>query len=110
MMQPSGSSGAVGPFYRAASTAMSPVGTPPPRTAIGGSSREADERRSHGDPPTLREQTGADQQRRLTESFSRAVEQQAGNTVEARLGGIYMLERSRSKRSPMRNRRDGGIV
>ena len=39
------------------------------------------------------EQTGADQQRRLTESFSKAVEQLAGNTVEARLGGIYMLER-----------------
>lgn len=39
------------------------------------------------------EQTRADQERRLTESFSKAVEQLAGDKVEARLGGIYTLER-----------------
>jgi Pentapeptide repeats (8 copies) len=39
------------------------------------------------------EQTRADQQRRLTESFSKAVEQLAGDKIEARLGGIYTLER-----------------
>src|SRR5689334_5169546 len=39
------------------------------------------------------EQTRADQQRRLTESFSKAVEQLASDKVEARLGGIYTLER-----------------
>jgi hypothetical protein len=39
------------------------------------------------------EQTRADQQRRLTESFSKAVEQLASDKIEARLGGIYTLER-----------------
>jgi hypothetical protein len=39
------------------------------------------------------EQTRADQQRRLTESFSKAVEQLAHEKIEARLGGIYTLER-----------------
>jgi hypothetical protein len=39
------------------------------------------------------EQTRTDQQRRLTESFSKAVEQLASDKVEARLGGIYTLER-----------------
>src|ERR1700722_20102046 len=39
------------------------------------------------------EQTRADQQRRLTESFSKAVEQLAHAKIEARLGGIYTLER-----------------
>ena len=40
-----------------------------------------------------REQTLADQQRRLTESFSKAVEQLSSDKIEARLGGIYTLER-----------------
>jgi hypothetical protein len=35
------------------------------------------------------EQTRADQQRRLIESFSRAVEQLGGDKFEARLGGVY---------------------
>jgi hypothetical protein len=39
------------------------------------------------------EQTRADQQRRLTESFSKAVEQLTSDKMEARLGGIYTLER-----------------
>src|SRR6478672_1736619 len=39
------------------------------------------------------EQTRADQQRRLTERFSKAVEQLAHDKIEARLGGIYTLER-----------------
>jgi len=39
------------------------------------------------------EQTRSDQQRRLTESFSKAVEQLASDKIEARLGGIYTLER-----------------
>jgi Pentapeptide repeats (8 copies) len=40
------------------------------------------------------EQTRADQQRRLTESFSKAVEQLSDrDKIEARLGGIYTLER-----------------
>jgi hypothetical protein len=39
------------------------------------------------------EQTRADQQRRVTESFSKAVEQLASEKMEARLGGIYTLER-----------------
>lgn len=39
------------------------------------------------------EQTRADLQRRLTESFSKAVEQLASDKIEARLGGIYTLER-----------------
>ncbi len=39
------------------------------------------------------EQTRADQQRRLTETFSKAAEQLASDKMEARLGGIYTLER-----------------
>jgi hypothetical protein len=39
------------------------------------------------------EQTRADQQQRLTESFSKAVEQLANTEIVARLGGIYTLER-----------------
>ena len=44
-------------------------------------------------------QTDADRQRRITESFSKAVEQLAHNDIEVRLGGIYTLERI-SKESP----------
>ena len=39
------------------------------------------------------EQTKADQQRRITESFRKAVEQLANDKIEVRLGGIYTLER-----------------
>ena len=39
------------------------------------------------------EQTNADRQRRITESFSKAVEQLASDKIEVRLGGIYTLER-----------------
>ena len=35
----------------------------------------------------------ADRQRRITESFSKAVEQLASDKIEIRLGGIYSLER-----------------
>lgn len=45
------------------------------------------------------EQTNADRQRRITESFSKAVEQLASDKLEVRLGGIYSLERI-SKESP----------
>jgi hypothetical protein len=45
------------------------------------------------------EQTNADRQRRITESFSKAVEQLASEKIEVRLGGIYALERI-SKESP----------
>jgi hypothetical protein len=45
------------------------------------------------------EQTNADRQRRITESFSKAVEQLASEKIEVRLGGIYTLERI-SKESP----------
>jgi Pentapeptide repeats (8 copies) len=38
-------------------------------------------------------QTKADQQRRITESFSRALEQLASEKIEIRVGGIYTLER-----------------
>jgi hypothetical protein len=38
-------------------------------------------------------QTDADRQRRITESFSKAVEQLAHDKIEVRLGGIYTLER-----------------
>jgi uncharacterized protein YjbI with pentapeptide repeats len=38
-------------------------------------------------------QTNADRQRRVTESFSKAVEQLASDKLEVRLGGIYSLER-----------------
>jgi hypothetical protein len=45
------------------------------------------------------EQTKADRERRITESFSKATEQLASDKVEARLGGIYTLERiSRERR------------
>ena len=39
------------------------------------------------------EQTSADQQRRLTESFSKAVEQIGSEKLEIRLGGIFTLAR-----------------
>jgi uncharacterized protein YjbI with pentapeptide repeats len=38
-------------------------------------------------------QTKADQQRRITESFSKAIEQLGSDKLEVRLGGIYALER-----------------
>jgi hypothetical protein len=38
-------------------------------------------------------QTDADRQRRITESFSKAVEQLASEKIEMRFGGIYTLER-----------------
>jgi uncharacterized protein YjbI with pentapeptide repeats len=44
-------------------------------------------------------QTEADRQRRITESFSKAIEQLGSDKVEVRLGGIYSLERI-SKESP----------
>jgi Pentapeptide repeats (8 copies)/Protein of unknown function (DUF2934) len=44
-------------------------------------------------------QTSADRQRRITESFSKAVEQLGNDKLEVRLGGIYSLERI-SKESP----------
>ena len=39
------------------------------------------------------EQTNADRQRRITENFSKAVEQLGSDKLEVRLGGIYSLER-----------------
>src|SRR5215472_8488533 len=44
-------------------------------------------------------QTEADRQRRITESFSKAVEQLGSDKLEVRLGGIYALERI-SQESP----------
>jgi hypothetical protein len=44
-------------------------------------------------------QTKADLQRRITESFSKAIEQLSSDKIEQRLGGIYTLERI-SKESP----------
>jgi hypothetical protein len=44
-------------------------------------------------------QTNADRQRRITESFAKAVEQLGSDKLEVRLGGIYSLERI-SKESP----------
>ncbi|MBS0641266.1 MAG: pentapeptide repeat-containing protein [Proteobacteria bacterium] len=44
-------------------------------------------------------QTNADRQRRITESFSKAIEQLGSDKLEVRLGGIYSLERI-SKESP----------
>jgi hypothetical protein len=38
-------------------------------------------------------QTDADRQRRITESYSKAVEQLSSEKIEVRLGGIYTLER-----------------
>jgi uncharacterized protein YjbI with pentapeptide repeats len=38
-------------------------------------------------------QTDADRQRRITESFSKAIEQLGSEKLEVRLGGIYTLER-----------------
>lgn len=46
-----------------------------------------------------KEQTDADRQRRITESYSKAVEQLAHSATEVRLGGIYTLERI-SRESP----------
>jgi hypothetical protein len=46
-----------------------------------------------------KEQTDADRQRRITESFSKAAEQLGSDKPEVRLGGIYSLERI-SKESP----------
>jgi Pentapeptide repeats (8 copies) len=40
-----------------------------------------------------KEQTDADRQRRITESFSKATEQLGSDKTEVRLGGIYTLER-----------------
>jgi hypothetical protein len=40
------------------------------------------------------EPTNADRQRRITESFSRAVKQLGSDKPEVRLGGIHSLERS----------------
>jgi hypothetical protein len=44
-------------------------------------------------------QTNADRQRHITESFSKATEQLGSDKIEARLGGIYTLERI-SRESP----------
>jgi len=44
-------------------------------------------------------QTNADRQRRITEGFSKTVEQLGSDKLEVRLGGIYSLERI-SKESP----------
>ena len=44
-------------------------------------------------------QTKADQQRRIIESFSKAIEQLGSDKLEVRLGGIYALERI-SRESP----------
>ena len=44
-------------------------------------------------------QTDADRQRRITETFSKAIEQLGNDKVEVRLGGIYSLERI-SRESP----------
>jgi uncharacterized protein YjbI with pentapeptide repeats len=44
-------------------------------------------------------QTDADRQRRITESFSKAIEQLGSDKIEVHLGGIYSLERI-SKESP----------
>jgi hypothetical protein len=44
-------------------------------------------------------QTDADRQRRITESFSKAIDQLASDKLEVRLGGIYLLERI-SQESP----------
>ena len=46
-------------------------------------------------------QTEADLQRRVTESFSKAIEQLGSDKLEVRLGGIYALERI-SQESPAR--------
>jgi hypothetical protein len=46
-------------------------------------------------------QTDADRQRRITESFSTAIEQLGSDKIEVRLGGIYTLERV-SRESPNR--------
>ena len=40
-----------------------------------------------------KEQTDADRERRITESFAKAVEQLGDDKLEVRLGGIYTLER-----------------
>jgi hypothetical protein len=48
-------------------------------------------------------QTEADRQRRITESFSKAIEQLGSDKLEVRLGGIYALERI-SQESPQDHR------
>lgn len=48
-----------------------------------------------------KEQTDADRQRRLTESYSKAIEQLASDKMAERVGGIYTLEQI-SKESPSR--------
>jgi hypothetical protein len=46
------------------------------------------------------EQTKADLQRRITESFTKAIEHLGSDNLQVRLGGIYTLERiSRPRRS-----------
>lgn len=80
--------GAVGAFATAATLAWAAVQNA--RTAA-----------RNADTAALRheEQTKADRQRRLTESFSKAIEQLASEKIEARLGGIYTLEQI-SRESP----------
>jgi uncharacterized protein YjbI with pentapeptide repeats len=46
------------------------------------------------------EQTKADLQRRITESFTKAVEQLGSDKIEVRLGGIYALERISLESAP----------
>jgi uncharacterized protein YjbI with pentapeptide repeats len=57
--------------------------------------RQADIARKQAETADQRHtaQTDADRQRRITESFSRAIDQLANDKLETRLGGIYMLER-----------------
>ncbi|WP_048708734.1 pentapeptide repeat-containing protein [Microvirga massiliensis] len=45
-------------------------------------------------------QTDADRQRRITESFTKAVEQLGSDKLEVRLGGIYTLERISRESEP----------
>jgi hypothetical protein len=49
-------------------------------------------RRHHAQTEADRAQIEADRQRRITESFSKAVEQLGSDKIETRLGGIYTLE------------------
>jgi uncharacterized protein YjbI with pentapeptide repeats len=46
------------------------------------------------------EQTNADRQRRITESFTKAVEQLGSDKLQVRLGGIYTLERLSRESEP----------
>ena len=50
-------------------------------------------------------QTGADVQRRITETFSKAVEQLGSEKMEVRVGGIYTLERLARSKAPSSARR-----